>query len=108
MDEGLENVLEGLRKQAEKILDEEIEKYKVIYDSREVRIWPIRSVGVQGDNRTYGHPIEVEIISDKKYVWENQEEFIRSFSTRMTNEIKVVYNGEDVLVNRVIYSLRES
>ncbi|MFW5812859.1 MAG: glutamine-hydrolyzing GMP synthase [Fibrobacterota bacterium] len=53
-------------------------------------ILPIRSVGVQGDERTYAHPALVTGECD----WERLEEL----STRVTNSVRSV--------NRVLYGLR--
>ena len=52
-------------------------------------ILPVRSVGVQGDSRTYAHPAAV----DGKLDWEKLE----LLSTEITNEIQGV--------NRVIYKI---
>ncbi|MFO7768407.1 MAG: glutamine-hydrolyzing GMP synthase [bacterium] len=57
----------------------------------EARVLPIRSVGVQGDFRTYAHPVAL-FGGDRD--WRTLEEV----STRLTNSID--------LVNRVVYALR--
>lgn len=57
----------------------------------EARVLPIRSVGVQGDFRTYAHPVA---LFDGPRDWCALEEV----STRLTNSID--------LVNRVVYALR--
>lgn len=54
------------------------------------RVLPIRSVGVQGDNRTYGHP--VALLGGHRD-WDRLEEA----STRITNSVSEV--------NRVVYTL---
>ena len=55
----------------------------------DLRLLPIKSVGVQGDYRTYAHPAAVWGTAD----WETLEEV----STRITNSIRAI--------NRVIYLL---
>ena len=57
------------------------------YDSL---VLPLRSVGVQGDSRTYAHPALVQGAKD----WKRLE----GFSTKITNSLKEV--------NRVVYGLR--
>ena len=94
-------------KKADKILKEELKKFYVKYDIAEARmVTNVRSVGVQGDKRTYGYPALIEIIYDKSFVWD-QEEFVRVLSSRITNEVKENYEGEEVVVNRVLYFLKE-
>lgn len=102
--ERLEYLLNALEEKADKIFREELDKIK--YDEASLRIFPLQSVGVQGDMRTYGFPVEIEIIYNKGFVWD-EEEFIRNLSNRITNEVKVNYSGEDFVVNKVLYSLRE-
>ena len=100
------NNLEDLLKEfANRILQDELKKSEVKYHTSNVIVWPIKSVGVQGDNRTYSYPIEIEIIYDGKFLWE-QEKFIRNLSNRITNEVKIMYNGEQIIVNKVLYSLK--
>ncbi len=106
MDEELENLLNDFKIKSEKILVSELEKFKIIYERTSIMVWPIRTVGVEGDQRTYGYPVEIEIIYAREFIWEN-EEFIRSLSTRLTNEVAGIYRGEKVVVSKVLYSLRK-
>lgn len=56
-----------------------------------VRILPIKSVGVQGDERTYKHPA---VVYGKPFSWDD----LNILSTRLTNQFPDV--------NRVLYGLR--
>lgn len=62
---------------------------------------PIKSVGVQGDSRTYKYPIVVRIIESKDAMTANFSkipyEILEKISTRITNEISEV--------NRVVYDI---
>ncbi len=103
----LEDLLIDFAKRADKILKEELKKFNVKYGSAEARmVINIRSVGVQGDKRTYGYPALIELTYDKSFVWD-QEEFVRVLSNRITNEVKENYGGEEVVVNKVLYFLKE-
>lgn len=61
----------------------------------------IKSVGVQGDARTYGYPIIVRAVSTADFMiadWSRLPNFIlKKISTRITNEIEAV--------NRVLYDV---
>ncbi len=57
------------------------------------RVLPIRSVGVQGDERTYKHPA---VVYGKPFSWDE----LRSLTTRMTNQFPDI--------NRVVYGLYPS
>lgn len=104
--EKLDVLLMDFARDADKILREELERFKVKYEHARVRVYNIRSVGVQGDQRTYGYPVEVEIAYDGKFVWD-QEEFIRTLSNRITNEVpKRIFCGEKMLINKVLYILK--
>lgn len=104
--EELDELLRGFAREADKILKGELEKFDVKYSCAEARMYNVKSVGVQGDRRTYGYPCEIEIVYDDGFVWE-QEEFMRRLSNRITNEVeKRVFNGDDVLINKVLYVLR--
>ncbi|HLC77616.1 MAG TPA: hypothetical protein VJH92_00645 [Candidatus Nanoarchaeia archaeon] len=79
-----------------KIVQSKLEKHNIEYDSIHVRvIYNVRTVGVQGDGRTYRHPVEVGVVKDGKTVW--NVEFLKEISTEITNQIKEV--------NRVVYTL---
>lgn len=80
---------------ADAILKEELEKESLPYESAEVRIYDIKTVGVQGDARTYWYPAEITLYSGEGFVW--SPEFIGRVSTRMTNETEGI--------NRVVYTI---
>lgn len=92
--------LQNLAIRVDKILKEEMQKAGVECGFFEARIYNIRTVGVQGDNRTYSHPAEITMreprYSDGRTLNENDfYDFLNTLSTRITNEIKEV--------NRVLY-----
>ena len=62
---------------------------------------PIKSVGIQGDARSYKYPIVVRIIESKDAMTANFSkipyEILEKISTRITNEINEV--------NRVVYDI---
>jgi len=87
--------LQSLAIQADKILREELSKSKLDYDFAEARILNIRTVGVQGDDRTYSYPAEINIRKNGVFVWD--PEFNACLSNRITNEISGI--------NRVLYVL---
>ena len=77
--------LQGLAVQVDTLFREELEVRGIRYDDSEVRICNIRSVGVQGDKRTYGHPAEITLFKDSNFVYNT--DFLAELSTRITNEI---------------------
>ena len=90
-------------RKADAIVVEEIRKAK-LYD----KVWqafavllPIRTVGVQGDSRTYGYVIAVRIVESLDGMTANfsklSYEVLEKISTRITNEIPQV--------NRVVYDI---
>ena len=94
-----EKKLQNLAIQVDKILREEIEKAGM-KASFEARIYNIRTVGVQGDKRTYGHPAEITIQEPKHPDGRafNEDEFydfLDRLSIRITNEVEGV--------NKVVY-----
>lgn len=62
---------------------------------------PIKSVGIQGDKRTYKYPVVVRIIESKDAMTANfskiSYDVLERISTRVTNEVKEV--------NRVVYDI---
>ena len=62
---------------------------------------PVKSVGIQGDSRSYKYPVVVRIIESKDAMTANFSrvpyEVLESISTRITNEI--------TQVNRVVYDI---
>ena len=61
----------------------------------------IRSVGIQGDERSYKYPVVLRIVESKDAMTANFSrlpyDVLESISTRITNEIKEV--------NRVVYDI---
>ena len=91
----MENIseLQDLAKRVDQILKEELGKEKINYDLAEARIYSAKTVGVQGDERTYGHPAEITLFYKKDFVWDTK--FLERLSVRITNEV----NG----INKVVY-----
>jgi len=90
-------------KEADSILREEIKKSgqdKKIQQYFAV-LPGIRSVGVQGDSRTYGHPIILRAVTTKDFMtahWAQiPYEVLERISVRITNEVKDI--------NRVVYDI---
>jgi len=78
---------------ADNILKEELSKHNIDYDLAETRVYDIETVGVQGDKRTYLHPVEIELNRENNIVWDT--DFLSILSNRITNEV--------VGVNRVVF-----
>ena len=77
-------------RQIDIILEQELEKARVNYHSAKSTIlYNIWTVGVQGDQRTYAHPVIIEIIYNRKIVWDY--DLNQAISTRITNEVKDAY-----------------
>ena len=85
--------LTNLAKKVDKILKEELEKEGIIYEMAEARIYDLKTVGVQGDKRTYSYPAEIELRQDGKIFWDG--DFTSRLSNRITNEVEQI--------NRVLY-----
>lgn len=90
--------LQKLAIEVRKILLDELSKANVDYAYVEARIYDIKCVGVQGDDRSYGHPAEITLLKNDNPLWAGYEEFISRLSTRITNEVKGV--------NKVVYVFR--
>ena len=91
-----ENNLRVLRK-ADAIAREELKLASLdrkIWQCPVVLIADVRSVGVQGDGRTYGHPIVLRPVSSEDAMtadWSRVPyEVLEKISTRITNEVKEV------------------
>ncbi|MDP4001131.1 MAG: glutamine-hydrolyzing GMP synthase [bacterium] len=90
-------------RKASSIIEEELRStkfWKQIWMSFAVLL-PIKSVGVQGDQRSYKYPIVVRIIESNDAMTANFSkipfELLEKISTRITNEVKEV--------NRVVYDI---
>jgi GMP synthase PP-ATPase subunit len=96
--------LEELAKKAEAILLEELKKHNIDYSKAEARVYDAKTVGVQGDSKTYAYPAEIKIIkplykNGNSLSKEELYDFLRKISNRITNENKEF--------NRVVYFLEE-
>lgn len=90
-------------RKASHIIEEELKKagfYDKVWMAFAVLL-PIKTVGIQGDERSYKHPIVVRIIESKDAMTANftriPYEVLERISTHITNEIKEV--------NRVVYDI---
>lgn len=95
--------LEILR-QADKIATEEMDKTDFVKDPQFfyfVALPDIRSVGLQGDARTYGQPIILRAVETAEFLtadWVHLPySLLEKISTRITNEVKGI--------NRVVYDI---
>ena len=88
--------LQKLAGKVDAILREELKKNKVRPSFAETRILDCKSVGVQGDERTYGYPAEITLYQGKEFIWKRRTSFLEHLSNRITNEV--------CGVNRVIYT----
>lgn len=90
-------------RQASRIVEEELKDTKSWNN-----IWmcfavllPIKSVGIQGDERSYKYPIVIRVVESKDAMTANFSkipyEILEKISTRITNEIREV--------NRVVYDI---
>lgn len=88
-------VLRYLAIKADEIMQEELKRINANYTQAEVKIIDIRTIGVQGDERTYCYPAEITLYNSKRFVWDGQEELLERLSNRITNEVRGI--------NRVLY-----
>ena len=91
----------NLLKPADAIVREEIEKAGLDVQQYFAVIPDIRSVGVQGDFRTYGYPIIVRAITTKDFMTAHWAQIpypvLEKISVRITNEVPGV--------NRIVYDI---
>ena len=92
-------------RQAGKIIEEELgetEFWKNIWMSFAILL-PIKSVGIQGDERSYKYPIVVRIVESRDAMTANFSKIpfsiLEKISTRITNEVRAV--------NRVVYDITD-
>jgi GMP synthase (glutamine-hydrolysing) len=92
-----------ITRRASYIIEQELKKvglYEKVWMSFAVLL-PIKSVGIQGDARSYKYPIVIRIIESKDAMTANfakiPYEILEKISTRITNEISEV--------NRVVYDI---
>ena len=92
------NKLNNLAEQVESIVKDELKRRRLKYDVAEAEIYNLKSVGVQGDKRTYDYPVQINIrYKSGRFNW--NKDFLNILSTRITNEVKGV--------NRVVYLIKE-
>ncbi len=95
-----EEKLELLRR-ADAIVCEEIAASKVPADQYYAALPTIRSVGVQGDSRSYGFPIIVRAVTTTDFMTAHwaflPHKLLEKISNRITNEVKGI--------NRVVYDI---
>src|SRR3989344_4655605 len=70
--------LQDLAIAVDRVLRDELEKSGIEYDFAETRILDRRTVGVQGDGRTYSYPAMIEIRLREGVVW--NEDFTQRLS----------------------------
>ena len=91
----------NLVRQADKIICDEIELAKANTQQYLAVLLPVRSVGVQGDARTYGHPIVIRAVTTEDLMtahWAKLSlSLLEKISMRITNEVKEI--------NRVVYDI---
>ena len=93
----------GIVRSASHIVEDELKKadlYEDVWMAFAVLL-PIKSVGIQGDLRSYKYPVALRIVESEDAMTANfariPHEILESVSTRITNEIKEV--------NRVVYDI---
>lgn len=94
--------LQNLAIRVNKLLLEELAKAEIKSSFVESRIYDARTIGVQGDAKTYARPAEITIISPRQKdgsAYDPQEfySFLQKLSNKITNEISDI--------NRVVYVL---
>jgi GMP synthase PP-ATPase subunit len=90
--QGLHNLALGVNR----ILQEQLAKAGGRYYG-EARVYDLKSVGVQGDERTYLYVAEIMLRRPNGTIADDYE-FIRTIGERITNEVRYV--------NRVMYVLK--
>lgn len=94
----------GMLRQADNIAQDELHKAKLdstVWQFPVVLLADVRSVGVQGDGRTYGHPVVLRPVSSEDAMtadWSRlPHDLLAKISNRITNEV----DG----VNRVVLDI---
>jgi len=85
--------IQELEAKARVLILEELASSNINYDFLGIKVYPFCSVGVQGDNRTYKHPVELEIRKEGKIFWD--ADFLARLSSKIPNNISEI--------NRVVY-----
>jgi len=88
-------------RQADAIVREEIKKSRIRPEQYFAVLPDIKTVGVQGDSRTYGYPIILRAVTTKDFMtadWTRlPHKLLAKLSTRITNEVAEI--------NRVVYDI---
>jgi len=90
--------LNELVKEVDSIVKSELKKEGISYGVVETEVYDIKTVGVQGDSRSYNYPVQISIRHKNGKVYWNPE-FINKLSTSITNNVTDV--------NRVVYLLKD-
>jgi len=73
----------------QEILIHELEEEKITYNIVGTRIiTDVKTVGVQGDKRSYAYPAEISIESNGGFFYDT--EFISKVSTKITNQVREI------------------
>ena len=70
--------------------EEEIKKF--LWDEFEVKILEVKSVWVQGDNRSYKHPLSISLEEGKEIDWEELAEISTSITNNFNSVNRVLLN----------------
>jgi GMP synthase (glutamine-hydrolysing) len=82
------------------IVHEGAKKYKIDYDFLGVKILTdMRTVGVQGDHRTFLYPLVISLSKNGKFVYNRN--FMSEISSRITNEITCVNHVTYDITNEI-------
>jgi len=89
--------LPKLEERVEELIHEELRKQQITYEEVKALVYPYRTVGVQGDDRSYAHPVEIAIYNRGELIYDT--ELLDRLSTTITNNIRDI--------NRVAVLLKE-
>lgn len=92
--------LQNIAIEVDNILREEINKSGLLSSSAEARVYNLKTVGVQGDQRTYKYPAEITLEDPRHadgspYSEDEFYNFLEKLGTRIPDEVRDV--------NRVVY-----
>ena len=78
------------------IVESELRNSSIMFEQINITIHPFKTVGVQGDKRSYAYPDEIEIISsESKRIY---EECMEKIASHIPDEIKDI--------NRILYKIK--
>ena len=94
-----ESPTQSLERRVRDILHSELRAHAVEYTTASATVYDnVRTVGVQGDERTYDNPVEISIETPNGRYW--NPDVLARISVRITNELKGI--------NRVVYNVTEA